>query len=61
MDLQSALRYLDEHASYDVTGRIDSPSVDNIRALCAAMGDPQHAAPGHPRHGHQRQRGRPCR
>ncbi|MGA0918463.1 MAG: bifunctional folylpolyglutamate synthase/dihydrofolate synthase, partial [Ilumatobacteraceae bacterium] len=45
MDLQSALRYLDEHASYDVTGRIDSPSVDNISALCAAMGDPQHAAP----------------
>lgn len=45
MDLQSALRYLDEHASYDVTGRVDSPSLDNIRALCAAMGDPQHCAP----------------
>ena len=42
MDLQSALRYLDEHASYDVTGRVGSPSRDNIRALCAAMGDPQH-------------------
>jgi dihydrofolate synthase/folylpolyglutamate synthase len=45
MDLAAALAYLDDHASYDRTGRITSPSTDNIRALCAAMGDPQHAAP----------------
>lgn len=40
-----ALRYLDEHASYEKTGRINSPSLDTITALCAAMGDPQHACP----------------
>ncbi len=45
MALADALRYLDEHTSYDRTGRIESPSLERISALCAAMGDPQHCAP----------------
>ncbi|MDA3028713.1 MAG: bifunctional folylpolyglutamate synthase/dihydrofolate synthase [Actinomycetota bacterium] len=45
MGLDDALRYLDDHTSYDRTGRIESPTLDRIAALCAAMGDPQHAAP----------------
>jgi|SRR6056297_22385 len=45
MDIAAALQYLDDHATYEKTGRITSPSLDNITALCAAMGDPQHAAP----------------
>ena len=45
MDFAAALAYLDDHASYDKTGRVDSPSVEPIRQLCAAMGDPQHAYP----------------
>lgn len=40
MDFAAALAYLDEHASYDKTGRIDSPTVEPIRQLCSAMGDP---------------------
>jgi dihydrofolate synthase/folylpolyglutamate synthase len=45
MDFAAALAYLDDHASYDKTGRIDEPSTDHIAALCNAMGDPQHAQP----------------
>jgi dihydrofolate synthase/folylpolyglutamate synthase len=45
MDFTAALAYLDEHASYDKTGRVDDPSTDSIAALCAAMGDPHHAQP----------------
>jgi dihydrofolate synthase/folylpolyglutamate synthase len=45
MDFAAALAYLDEHASYDKTGRVDDPSTDSIAVLCAAMGDPQHAQP----------------
>lgn len=45
MDIADALAYLDAHASYDVTGRITSPSLEPITQLCAAMGDPQHACP----------------
>jgi dihydrofolate synthase / folylpolyglutamate synthase len=45
MDLAQALAYLDDHATYEKTGRITSPSLDNITALCAVSGDPQHAAP----------------
>ena len=45
MDFAAALAYLDEHASYDKTGRVDSPSVEPIARLCSAMGDPQHAMP----------------
>jgi dihydrofolate synthase/folylpolyglutamate synthase len=45
MDFAAALTYLDEHASYDRTGRIDSPSVEPIARLSAAMGDPHLAQP----------------
>jgi dihydrofolate synthase/folylpolyglutamate synthase len=45
MTYDEALGYLDDHATYEKTGRITSPSTDTIAAFCAAMGDPQHAAP----------------
>ena len=45
MDFAAALAYLDEHANYEKTGRVTSPSVEPITQLCAAMGDPQHAQP----------------
>lgn len=45
MNYEQALAYLDAHASYEKTGRIDAPSLDVIERLCSAMGDPQHAAP----------------
>jgi dihydrofolate synthase/folylpolyglutamate synthase len=45
MTYEEALAYLDEHASYDVSGRIESPSLHNLTVLCAAMGDPQLLAP----------------
>lgn len=40
MNFADALRYLDEHASYEKTGRIDSPSTDNIERLMSVLGDP---------------------
>lgn len=45
MEFDAALAYLDEHASYDKTGRVDEPSTRAIAQLCAAMGDPQLAQP----------------
>lgn len=45
MRYEEALAYLDEHATYEKSGRIESPSLDRITRLCALMGDPQHAAP----------------
>ncbi len=45
MEYDAALAYLDDHASYDKTGRIDEPSTESIATLCAAMGDPQLAQP----------------
>lgn len=45
MNYAEALAYLDDHASYHKTGRIDEPSLDSIARLCEAMGDPQHAQP----------------
>ncbi|MSX78135.1 MAG: bifunctional folylpolyglutamate synthase/dihydrofolate synthase, partial [Actinobacteria bacterium] len=45
MTYQQALAYLDEHAGYQKTGRIDSPSLDMISRLCELMGEPQHCAP----------------
>jgi dihydrofolate synthase/folylpolyglutamate synthase len=45
MTYADALAYLDDHASYDVSGRIDAPTLDRITRLVAAMGDPQHAQP----------------
>ena len=45
MTYQQALAYLDDHAGYQKTGRIDSPSLDTISRLCGLMGEPQHCAP----------------
>ena len=45
MDFAAALAYLDEHMSYQKTGRIDSPTTEPIAKLCAALGDPQLSAP----------------
>ncbi|WP_040495851.1 bifunctional folylpolyglutamate synthase/dihydrofolate synthase [Ilumatobacter nonamiensis] len=45
MDFQEALAYLDEHMSYHKTGRIDSPSIEPIAAICGALGDPHLSAP----------------
>lgn len=45
MDYEEALRYLDEHASYEKTGRVESPSLDNITRLMDVMASPQHSYP----------------
>ncbi len=45
MSFADALAYLDEHASYEKTGRITSPSIEPISRLCSAMGDPHLAMP----------------
>lgn len=45
MDFQAALAYLDEHMSYQKTGRIDSPTIEPIKAICGALGDPHLSAP----------------
>ena len=45
MSYADALAFLDDHSNYDVTGRITSPTLDRMRALVAAMGDPQLAYP----------------
>ncbi|MFM8869984.1 MAG: bifunctional folylpolyglutamate synthase/dihydrofolate synthase, partial [Actinomycetota bacterium] len=43
MDFAAALAYLDEHASYEKTGRIDIPSLAGITRLLEALGDPHHS------------------
>lgn len=45
MTYQQALEYLDAHATYEKTGRIDSPSLGTITQLCTLLGDPQFSAP----------------
>lgn len=45
MNYAEALSYLDDHASYDKTGRIDSPTLERMRRLVEVMGDPQFAYP----------------
>lgn len=45
MSYEQALAYLDDRASYQKTGRIESPSLDVITRFCELMGDPQHCAP----------------
>jgi dihydrofolate synthase/folylpolyglutamate synthase len=45
VNIADALAYLDDHASYQKTGRIEAPSLDGITVFCDALGDPQHAAP----------------
>ncbi len=41
MTYADALAYLDAHAGYDTTGRIESPTVERIAAIASALGDPQ--------------------
>jgi dihydrofolate synthase/folylpolyglutamate synthase len=45
MTYSDALAYLDAHASYEKTGRIESPTIARIQTLVSAMGDPQFAYP----------------
>ncbi len=45
MTYADALAYLDAHASYEKTGRIDSPTTARMQTIVAAMGDPQLAYP----------------
>jgi dihydrofolate synthase/folylpolyglutamate synthase len=45
VDYAAAVAYLDEHASYDRTGRVTSPSLDHITRLVNAMGEPQQTYP----------------
>lgn len=41
MNFDDALAYLDEHASYEKTGRVTSPSTANIERLLSALGNPE--------------------
>ena len=41
MDFSGALVYLDEHASYERTGRVEDPSTSKIELILATLGDPQ--------------------
>jgi dihydrofolate synthase / folylpolyglutamate synthase len=45
MTYSDAMAYLDAHASYEKTGRIESPTLERMQAIVAAMGDPQFAYP----------------
>jgi dihydrofolate synthase/folylpolyglutamate synthase len=41
MNYDEALAYLDAHATYEKTGRIEDPSLDRMARLVGVMGDPQ--------------------
>ena len=45
MNLTEAMAYLDAHASYDTTGRVESPTIDRISRILEVLGDPQFAYP----------------
>jgi dihydrofolate synthase/folylpolyglutamate synthase len=45
MQYGEALNYLDEHASYEKTGRVESPSLDNINTFMDLMGQPHLSYP----------------
>src|SRR3954454_1099489 len=45
MSYADALAYLDAHASYEKTGRIEHPTLERMKTLVEAMGDPQFAYP----------------
>jgi dihydrofolate synthase/folylpolyglutamate synthase len=45
MKYEEALRYLDEHASYEKTGRVESPSLENISRFMDLMAQPQFSYP----------------
>jgi dihydrofolate synthase/folylpolyglutamate synthase len=40
VDFAAALSYLDDHASYEKTGRVTDPSLGKIEAILAVLGDP---------------------
>ncbi len=45
MNYANALEYLSRHTNYDTSGRIESPTLEKMQRLMAAIGDPQHACP----------------
>lgn len=45
MNYQEALAFLDGRATYEKTGRIESPTIERVQALVDAMGDPHLAYP----------------
>src|ERR1700675_3365584 len=45
MTYSDAMAYLDAHASYEKTGRIESPTTQRMQTIVSAMGDPQFAYP----------------
>ena len=45
MEYLEALAYIDAHTNYEKTGRIESPSLENMQRLMAYLGDPQLAYP----------------
>ena len=45
MTYSDALAYLDAHANYEKTGRIESPTTARMQTIVGAMGDPQLAYP----------------
>ena len=45
MQYSEALGYIDAHTNYEKTGRIESPSLDNMQRLMTFLGDPQLAYP----------------
>jgi dihydrofolate synthase/folylpolyglutamate synthase len=45
MNFDEAMAFLDSRATYEKTGRIDSPTTVRIEALMSAMGEPQLAYP----------------
>ncbi|MEO9224190.1 MAG: folylpolyglutamate synthase/dihydrofolate synthase family protein [Acidimicrobiales bacterium] len=46
MDVNAALRYLDEHVNLEATaGRVEGLSLQRMRALASVLGNPQHAYP----------------
>ena len=55
MTYSDALAYLDAHASYEKTGRIESPTLERMQTHRRRDGRPAARLPGDPRHRHQRQ------
>ncbi|MCB1000448.1 MAG: bifunctional folylpolyglutamate synthase/dihydrofolate synthase [Acidimicrobiales bacterium] len=45
MNYTDALAYLDDHASYDTTGRVESPTIERISRLMDVSGEPHRAYP----------------
>jgi dihydrofolate synthase / folylpolyglutamate synthase len=41
VNYDEALAYLDDHATYEKTGRVTDPTLDKMARLMAFMGDPQ--------------------